>query len=87
MKNEEQIRMLLHPEKYTDEQLDQMLDGMEIAVPEAEETLAQITQDRQPRQRGWMRMAAAIVSVLMLSGIVYAAYHHLVMAEERPSTL
>ena len=84
MKNEEQIRMLLHPEKYTDEQLDQMLDGMEIAVPEAEEALAQITQDRQPRQRGWMRMAAAIVSVLMLSGIVYAAYHHLVMAEERP---
>ena len=37
MKKEEQIRMLLHPEKYTDEQLDQMLDETNIPVPDANE--------------------------------------------------
>ena len=37
MKKEEQIRMLLHPEKYTDEQLDQMLDETDIQVPDANE--------------------------------------------------
>ena len=33
MKKEEQIRMLLHPEKYTDEQIDQMLDGVNTGSP------------------------------------------------------
>ena len=37
MKKEEQIRMLLHPEQYTDEQLDQMLDEVEVPVPDAGE--------------------------------------------------
>ena len=37
MKKEEQIRMLLHPEDYTDEQLDQMLDETDIQVPDANE--------------------------------------------------
>ena len=37
MKKEEQIRMLLHPERYTDEQLDQMLDEVEVPVPDAGE--------------------------------------------------
>ena len=37
MKKEEQIRMLLHPEDYTDEQLDQMLDETDVKVPDANE--------------------------------------------------
>ena len=37
MKKEEQIRMLLHPEDYTDEQLDQMLDETDVKVPDADE--------------------------------------------------
>ena len=37
MKNEKQIHMLLHPERYTYEQLDQMLNETDIPVPEVEE--------------------------------------------------
>ena len=81
MKKEEQIRMLLHPEKYTDEQIDQMLDGVNIPVPDAEEALARMTN---PRQRGWYRIAAMFIGVLMLSGIAYATINHFIVEDEQP---
>ena len=81
MKKEEQIRMLLHPEKYTDGQLDQMLDGVNIPVPDAEEALARMTN---PRQRGWYRIAAMFIGVLMLSGIAYATINHFIVEDEQP---
>ena len=80
MKKEEQIRMLLHPEKYTDEQLDQMLDETDIKVPDANEAwekfelrIANSQQQKQPTARRWLRVAAMFIGVLMLSGIAYAA--------------
>ena len=81
MKKEEQIRMLLHPEKYTDEQLDQMLDEVDIPVPDAEEALARITNSRQ---RGWYKIAASIIGIMMLSGVAYAAINHFIMVDEKP---
>ena len=81
MNKEEQIRMLLHPEKYTDEQIDQMLDGDNIPVPDAEEALARMTN---PRQRGWYRIAAMFIGVLMLSGIAYATINHFIVEDEQP---
>ena len=81
MKKEEQIRMLLHPEKYTDEQLDQMLDEVDIPVPDAEEALARIANSRQ---RGWYKIAASIIGIMMLSGVAYAAINHFIMVDEKP---
>ncbi len=83
MKKEEQIRMLLHPEDYTDEQLDQMLDEMDVKVPDANEAWEKFSGKRNVEsgkrnvERGkrlpLLKIAAMFVGVLMLSGIAYAA--------------
>jgi hypothetical protein len=81
MKKEEQIRMLLHPEQYTDEQLDQMLDEVEVPVPDAGEAWRAFRNgDKETAgNRGSFypvrKIAAMFIGVLMLSGIAYAAYH------------
>ena len=87
MKKEEQIRMLLHPEKYTDKQLDQMLDEVNTPMPDANEEWAKFQAAHvapQRRTKGWMQIAATIVGVLMLSGITYAAISHFIITEEKP---
>ena len=78
---EERIRMLLHPERYTDEQLVQMLDETKIPVPNAEKEWQRL---RPARQRPLMRWAAIIIGVLMLSGITYAAVHIVSNIESKP---
>ena len=78
MKNEEKIRMLLHPEQYSEEQLDQMLDDTDITVPDVENEWQrfkeQHTQHR--RKNPIMRWAAIFIAVAALSGISYAAIYH-----------
>ena len=78
MKNKDRIRMLLHPEQYTDEQLDQMLDETSVTVPDVEEEWQQFKAQRQRRRRQnpMMRWAAVIIIVAALSGITYAAIQH-----------
>ena len=78
MKNKDRIRMLLHPEQYTDELLDQMLDETSIPVPDVEEEWRQFKSQRQRRRRQnpVMRWAAIIVTIAALSGITYAAIQH-----------
>ena len=78
---EERIRMLLHPERYTDEQLAQMLDETKIPVPNTEK---EWQRQRPARQRPLMRWAAIIIGVLMLSGITYAAVHIVSNIESKP---
>ena len=78
---EERIRMLLHPERYTDEQLAHMLDETKIPVPNDEK---EWQRQRPARQRPLMRWAAIIIGVLMLSGITYAAVHIVSNIESRP---
>ncbi len=76
MKKEEQIRMLLHPEDYTDEQLDQMLDEMDVKVPDANEAWEKFSGKRNVesgKRLPLLKIAAMFVGVLMLSGIAYAA--------------
>jgi hypothetical protein len=77
MKKEEQIRMLLHPEKYTDEQLDQMLDETDIKVPDANEAWEKFRSEKREvkseKRLPLLKIAAMFVGVLMLSGIAYAA--------------
>ena len=83
-KKEEQIRMLLHPEKYTDEQLDQMLDEVNIPVPEANREWMRFEKKRS----GFpvLKIAASIIGVLMLSGIAYATIAHFIETDEKPKT-
>ncbi len=83
--------MLLHPENYTDEQLDQMLDETDIPVPNANEEWEKfrgerrsakgrlLPKGRKKEERGkrlpLLKIAAMFVGVLMLAGIAYAAVH------------
>lgn len=75
MKKEEKIRMLLHPERYTDEQIEKMLNETPVAEPDVDEAWKHFKkghhQYRQP-----MRLAAILITVAALSGISYAAIHH-----------
>ena len=77
MKNEEKIRMLLHPEQYSEEQLDQMLDDTDIPVPDVDGEWQRFKEQRAHRRHNpMMRWAAIITTVAALSGISYAAIHH-----------
>ena len=86
MKKEEQIRMLLHPEKYTDEQLDQMLDESNIPVPDANDAWEQFQKAHivAKSTTTWYKIAAMFIGVIMLSGIAYAAISHFIMVEDKP---
>ena len=71
--------MLLHPERYSDEQLDQMLDDTQIPVPDVEDEWQQFKEKRnhlRRQQNPIMRWAAIIVTFAALSGITYAAIQH-----------
>jgi len=86
MRKEEQIRMLLHPEKYTEEQLNQMLDEKNIPVPDVNEAWEQFQKAHFVAKTAttWYKIAAMFIGVLMLSGIAYAAINHFIMVEEKP---
>ena len=84
MKKEEQIRMLLHPEKYTDEQLDQMLDETNITVPDANVEWDRFHPSTSHRFIPIKKIAAMLVGVLMLSGIAYATISHFIATDEKP---
>ena len=76
MKNEEKIRMLLHPEQYSDEQLDQMLKETDAPVPDVDEEWQRFRARRHRRQYTPMRWAAILTIGIALSGISYAAIHY-----------
>ena len=86
MKKEEQIRMLLHPEKYTDEQLDQMLDESNIPAPDANDAWEQFQKAHivAKSTTTWYKIAAMFIGILMLSGIAYAAISHFIKMEDKP---
>lgn len=86
MKKEEQIRMLLHPEKYTDEQLDQMLDESNIPVPDANDAWEQFQKAHivAKSTTTWYKIAAMFIGILMMSGIAYAAISHFIKMEDKP---
>ena len=76
MKNEEKIRMLLHPEQYSEEQLDLMLEEDATPVPDIDEEWQRLRVRHRRRQHPPMRWAAILVIGIALSGISYAAIHH-----------
>ena len=87
MKKEEQIRMLLNSEQYTEEQLDKMLEDSHIPAPNVDKewqrfkTRTQAKQSKQHRSKP-MQWAATLVILAALSGISYAAISHFVSAQK-----
>lgn len=87
MKKEEQLRMLLHPEKYTDEQLAQMLDETRVDIPDTNKEWQRLTgRIKEDKSSSFTsstlrlfnptkKIAAIFIGLLMLSGIAYAAIH------------
>ena len=98
MKKEEQLRMLLHPEKYTDEQLAQMLDETRVDIPDTNKEWQRLTgrikeEERSPFSSPTLRLftptkkiAAIFIGLLMLSGITYAAIHIVRTIDSKPQT-
>ena len=90
MKKEEQIRMLLHPEQHTDKQFDQMLDEVNVPMPDANEEWATFNNEEMEELKNAgsfnsiKKMAAMLVGVLMLSGIAYATIAHFIGTDEKP---
>ncbi|MCR5131982.1 MAG: hypothetical protein K6C10_11065 [Prevotella sp.] len=97
-KTEKLLRMIEHPELYSDEQFQelfsdvecqQMYDAMRLSTSafelvSGEAKVANDLKEKEwkkletviypvKRQRGWMQIAAAILGILLLSGITYAA--------------
>lgn len=88
MTREEKLRMLLHPEKYIEEQLDQMLNDDSIPTPGAEEEWQRFERKelRAKRRTSPLRkIAAMFIGTLLLSGITYAAIHLWKNANSTPS--
>ena len=85
MKKEEQIRMLLNSEQYTEEQLDKMLEDSHIPTPSVDKEWQRFktrTQSKQQHRSKPMQWAATLAILAALSGISYAAISHFVSAKE-----
>ena len=85
MKKEEQIRMLLNSEQYTEEQLDKMLEDSHIPAPNVDKEWQRIktrTQSKQQHRSKPLQWAATLAILAALSGISYAAIYHFVSAKK-----
>ena len=78
------------PEKYSDQELEAMMDEVD-QMADAEEAWQQFCQQRMPPVRPmhtWRKVAAMVIGILTLSGIAFAAVHIVRQSqhEERPVT-
>ena len=88
MKKEEQIRMLLNSEQYTEEQLGKMLEDTHIPTPDVDKewqrfkTRTQAKQSKQHRSKP-LQWAATLAILAALSGISYAAIYHFALKDNK----
>ena len=72
------LDMQEHPEKYSDEQIETLMDELD-QMPETETAWQKFTQDRlhvaERSTHRWMKIAASTVGVIIISGIAIAAIH------------
>ena len=68
------LDMQEHPEKYSEEQIETMMDDLD-RLPDVDVAWQEFQQTGQSSPRCWLKAAASIIGVLMLSGIAYAAVH------------
>ena len=77
MTREDKLRMLLHPDQYTEEQLDQMLQETDSPVPDAEEAWSRFEREtinmKKSSSSSFRKIAAMFIGTLLLSGITIAA--------------
>ena len=77
MTREDKLRMLLHPDQYTEEQLDQMLRETDSPVPDAEEAWKRFESEtlrvKKSSSSSFRKIAAMFIGTLLLSGITIAA--------------
>ena len=95
MRTDDKLERLLdmteHPERYSVDELTEMLDD-----PEAQEWTnwmveahsAAAATPHSKRQQAWRKVAAAIAALFVLSGVAYAAWHftHSAATHPQPST-
>ena len=68
------LDMQEHPEKYSEEQIETMMDDLD-RLPDVDVAWQEFQQTGQSSPRRWLKAAASIIGVQMLSGIAYAAVH------------
>ena len=68
------LDMQEHPEKYSEEQIETIMDDLD-RLPDVDVAWQEFQQTGQSSPRRWLKAAASIIGVLMLSGIAYAAVH------------
>ena len=68
------LDMQEHPEKYSDEQIETMMDELD-RLPDVDAAWQKFRFAEQSSSRRWLKAAASIIGVLMMSGIAYAAVH------------
>lgn len=82
------LDMQEHPEKYSDEQIEAMMDELD-RMPNVETAWQKFEQRQMTTQvsssRRWLRVAASIISVIMVSGIALAAIQ-IVRQYQKPET-
>ena len=63
-----------HPEKYSEEQIEAMMDDLD-RLPDVDAAWQKFRRTEQSFSRRWLKAAAMFIGILMLSGIAYAAVH------------
>ena len=63
-----------HPEKYSDEQIETMMDELD-RLPDVDAAWQKFLSVEQSSSHRRLKAAASIIGVLMMSGIAYAAVH------------
>lgn len=77
-----------HPEKYSEEQIETMMDDLD-RLPNVDTAWQKFRRTEQSISRRWLKAAASIIGILMLTGIAYAAVHiisHNAGVDERAQT-
>ena len=75
------------PEKYSDQELEAMMDEVD-QMADADEAWQQFCQQRMPPanpMHTWRKMAAILISIITISGIAFAAVHFVRNHEGRPA--
>lgn len=89
------LDMQEHPEKYSDQQIEVMLDELD-RVPDVEsawqkfsaeqEESTESTQNHIHTSHRWLKVAASFIGVLLVTGLAYAAFRILSPAKEQQRT-
>ena len=77
-----------HPEKYSEEQIETMMDDLD-RLPDVDTAWQKFRRTEQSFSRRWLKAAASIIGILMLTGIAYAAVHiisHNARVDEKAQT-